>query len=100
MSLDKDTNINYRFSLPNKIFDYLHSDLPVVTSQVVEVAKIVEEFGIGLTVNPEDIDALRNAIAKVGAYKKSYRVALENAQKSLTWEKEQVPLRAFYAQFL
>lgn len=100
LSLDKDTNINYRFSLPNKIFDYLHSDLPVVTSQVVEVAKIVEEFGIGLTVNPEDIDALRNTIATVGASKKSYRVALEKAQNSLTWEKEQVPLRAFYAQFL
>ena len=100
LSLDKDTNINYRFSLPNKLFDYLHCDLPVVTSKVREVAKIVEEFGIGLTVNPEDIDALRNSIMAVVASKKSYCAAIEKAQKSLTWEKEQVPLRAFYAQFL
>ena len=100
LSLDKDTNINYRFSLPNKLFDYLHCDLPVVTSKVVEVAKIVEEFGIGLTVNPEDIDVLRESIAAVAASKDSYRLALEKARKVLTWEKEQVPLRAFYAQFL
>lgn len=100
LSLDKDTNINYRFSLPNKLFDYLHCDVPVVTSKVREVAKIVEEFGIGLTVNPEDIDALRNSIMAVVASKKSYCAAIEKAQKSLTWEKEQVPLRAFYAQFL
>ena len=100
LSLDKDTNINYRFSLPNKLFDYLHCDLPVVTSKVREVAKIVEEFGIGLTVNPEDIDALRNSIMAVVASKKSYCAAIEKAQKSLTWEKEQVSLRAFYAQFL
>lgn len=100
LSLDKDTNINYRFSLPNKLFDYLHCDVPVVTSKVREVAKIVEEFGIGLTVNPEDIDALRNSIMAVVASKKPYCAAIEKAQKSLTWEKEQVPLRAFYAQFL
>ena len=100
LSLDKDTNINYRFSLPNKLFDYLHCDVPVVTSKVREVAKIVEEFGIGLTVNPEDIDALKNSITSVVASRKSYCAAIKKAQKSLTWETEQVPLRAFYAQFL
>ena len=100
LSLDKDTNINYRFSLPNKLFDYLHCDLPVVTSKVREVAKIVEGFGIGLTVNPEDIDALKNSITSVVASRKSYCAAIKKAQKSLTWETEQVPLRAFYAQFL
>ena len=98
LSLDKDTNINYRYSLPNKLFDYIHCNTPVVTSKVVEVKRIVEEFGVGRTVQPEDIEALRSAIEAVGA--EDYSSALKVAQEALTWEKEQIPLKAFYGQFL
>ena len=98
LSLDKSTNINYRFSLPNKLFDYIHCDTPVVTSTVVEVKRIVEHYGIGETVDPENIEALRAAIEKVGAG--TYDTALRTAQKELNWENEQLPLRAFYGQFL
>lgn len=98
LSLDKDTNINYRYSLPNKLFDYIHCNTPVVTSKVVEVKRIVEEFGVGRTVHPEDIEGLRLAIEAVGA--EDYSTELKVAQEALTWEKEQIPLKAFYGQFL
>lgn len=98
LSLDKSTNINYRYSLPNKLFDYIHCDTPVVTSTVVEVKRIVEEYAIGETACPEDIEALKKAIAKVGD--NDYGKALKKAQKELNWENEQLPLKAFYGQFL
>ena len=98
LSLDKDTNINYRYSLPNKLFDYIHCNLPVVTSKVVEVSKIVENYGIGQTVDPEDLPALREALHEVSL--KSYESNLKKAQRELNWEKEQEVLKAFYAQFL
>ena len=98
LSLDKSTNINYRFSLPNKLFDYIHCDTPVVASTVVEVKRIVDDYGVGKTVHPEDIEALRSAIEKVDAG--GYDAALKKAQKALNWENEQLPLKAFYGQFL
>ncbi|MEY2962910.1 MAG: hypothetical protein RL754_171 [Bacteroidota bacterium] len=100
LSLDKDTNINYRFSLPNKLFDYLHRGVPVVSSGVVEVARIVKGYGIGQVVDPTDIEALREAIAKVGVNREGYTEALAKASAELTWERESQPLKAFYAQFL
>ncbi len=98
LSLDKDTNINYRFSLPNKLFDYIHCNTPVVTSQVLEVKRIVNHYGIGRTVEPENIEALRLAIEAVGS--EDFNPALKVAQEALCWEKEQIPLKAFYGQFL
>ena len=58
VSLDKDTNINYRLSLPNKIFDYVKAEIPVVCSDLKEVTKIINSYNIGVIakrVVPEDI---------------------------------------------
>jgi hypothetical protein len=69
-----------------------------VSSKVVEVRKIVDHYGIGKTVEPEDIPALRKALREVSS--KSYESNLKKAQRELNWEKEQEALKAFYAQFL
>src|SRR5690606_265256 len=58
VTLDKDTNLNYRFSLPNKIFDYMKAGIPVLSSNLPELRNIIEEFQIGTIVhshNPEEI---------------------------------------------
>ena len=100
LSLDKDSNINYRFSLPNKLFDYIHCNTPVVTSRVVEVKRIVEDYNVGLTVHVDNILALRRSIAAVAEHREAYEPGLKHAQEALSWEKERIPLRNFYAQFL
>jgi glycosyltransferase involved in cell wall biosynthesis len=100
LSLDKDTNINYRYSLPNKLFDYIHCGVPVVTSKVVEVARVVDGYGVGRTVDPEDISGLRAAITAVGADKSSWKNALDQASAACTWEQEAAPLKAFYEELL
>lgn len=90
LSLDKDTNINYRFSLPNKLFDYIHAGIPVLGSNLVEVRRIIEEYDVGEIVtsfNPEELaKQIRAMLAspRVSQWKNN---AIK-ARETLTWETE------------
>jgi len=54
LSLDRPTVDNFRFSLPNKLFDYLHAGLPVVCSDLPVAGKFVQEEGIGAVAKNAD----------------------------------------------
>ena len=83
LSLDKPTNPNYRWSLPNKLFDAFHAGLPQVVSPVEEVARTVQEYGAGWVLNsvtPEDLarvlrDVLWNDKALAAARSGALRAA-------------------------
>ncbi len=103
LTLDKDTNINYKYSLPNKLFDYIHAGVPVLSSDLVEIKNILMQYEIGDTIanhSPhhiaEKINQLLNDKTKLAVWKKNTTIAARN----LNWEKETERLRQVYKSFL
>ena len=48
---------NYSWSLPNKFYDSIAAGTPVIVKQsFVSMSKIVEEFGIGVVIDPKDVE--------------------------------------------
>jgi glycosyltransferase involved in cell wall biosynthesis len=93
LSLDKDTNLNYRYSLPNKLFDYIKCGLPVVCSPLVELKNIVEYYHIG-RVTTHEPEAIAQAILAVKANgKKAYQANLVKAAQENNWAHEQKILK-------
>lgn len=62
LSLDKDTNLNYRYSLPNKIFDYIQANIPVLVSNLPELKRVVDEHNVGIVLNEHSPKAIADAI--------------------------------------
>ncbi len=92
LTLDKSTNINYRLSLPNKLFDYLQAGIPVVASNLTEVSKIVNDYKVGTLLPNYNAKSIAEAINTLATDVDKYarlKVNAINASKKLCWEQEQ-----------
>jgi len=102
VSLDKDTNINYKYSLPNKIFDYIHAGIPVLASNLIEVKNIVEKYEVGAIVSSHDPREIAETIRKIVEElpKDIMKNNLKEAANTLNWENELVVLDSIYQPLL
>lgn len=99
LSLDKNSNMNYNFSLPNKIFDYLSAGIPVIATDLPEIAKIVNGYNCGILISeptPEEI-------AKAIIYLRDNRDLLAGlkhnaviASETVNWENESKKVEELY----
>lgn len=97
ISLDKDTNLNYRYSLPNKLFDYIHAGLPVLATSLVEISRIIHHYDIGHTLKEASPQQIAHALKQIfsnEALMQRWRSQLPAAQQALNWQKEEQQLRA------
>lgn len=58
----EDCCLNHRYALPNKLFEYLAAGVPVIASDLPEIAQIIKRFHVGCVVAPGDAKALGNAL--------------------------------------
>jgi glycosyltransferase involved in cell wall biosynthesis len=99
LSLDKDTNVNYKYSLPNKIFDYIHASTPLIVTNLVEVVRVVKENNVGIVLTELTPVNLANAIKKMITDEDLYSAFKSNTQmasKTLNWDNECKVLREIY----
>lgn len=92
LAVDKDTNLNYRFSLPNKLFDYIHAGIPVLASNLPEIKKIINRYDIGYFLENHDPKNIASTIERIFENDERYKILKKNtekARKELCWENEE-----------
>jgi len=90
ISLEEDMGLNYRYALPNKLFDYIQSQVPVLCSKLPEMSRIVESYGIGIATAEKDPEKLAGIIRYMLKERSrgAWREALRTAALELCWENE------------
>ena len=99
ITIDKDTNTNYKYSLPNKLFDFIHAGIPILASKIIEVEKIIKKYQIGLFINNHEPTHIANQIKYALDNKELISEWKSNttlATKELNWEIEENTLKDLY----
>ncbi len=103
LSLDKNSNMNYNFSLPNKVFDYISAGIPVIATDLPEIAKIVHEYNCGILISEPSPEEISKAIIKLRDNRDLLAELKHNAtvaSETLNWENESKKVEELYKSIL
>ena len=97
ISIEEDLGLNYHFALPNKIFDYIHANIPVLGSDLPEMKQIVSDYQVGEIIqnrNPEKLARqIQNILNKESDF---WNKNLKKATLDLQWQKEEKQLKLIF----
>lgn len=94
-------SLHNEFALPNKFFEYIMAGLALCVTELPEMARLVREYGLGVTLpslEPAAIAAVINALDRetIDRYKRNARAAASE----LCWERESERLLDAYGAVL
>lgn len=82
----------HMFSLPNKLFDYIHAGVPVLSSKAVEIKSIIQEYQIGTFIESFDPKEIAKTVVSLSANEEIYNQWKQNtvaAAREFNWENEE-----------
>jgi glycosyltransferase involved in cell wall biosynthesis len=88
---------NHDYALPNKLFDYIMANLPVVVSDLREMKKFVEDNRVGYAIDSKDTEEVIELLRSITKEKKiDFDKQLKIAMKEYCWEGQEKVLLKIY----
>ena len=93
--------INERLACPNKLSQYLHAGLMVVTNNLPYVRAVIDEAGAGIWYDSADLSTLSHAVNRIAADREMLRRYQQNgfafARENYNWQHHGSLFLDFYA---
>ncbi|NOZ34854.1 MAG: glycosyltransferase family 4 protein [Chlorobi bacterium] len=99
ISLEENNGLNYYYALPNKLFDYIRANVPILASKLPEIENIVTKYYIGCFIenhNPEHIAEKINFMLNSPEKMQTWKENLKKASSELCWENEEMVLKDIF----
>ncbi len=98
LSLEEESGLNYKYALPNKLFDYIMAEVPQIVSPLPEMKKIVGKYKTGILLTKHNKETLKNTILSITAVQyNEMKKNCEIASKELNWENETKKLEKYFS---
>lgn len=89
--------VQHRFTMPNKLFEYIGAGLAVLVSPADDMRALVEAHGVGLVTTDAGAAAATAAVDALTPERVSaFRIAARRAAAELCWERERETLAAIF----
>lgn len=80
-----DANLyNVRIALPNKLYEAIYCELPIIVSKGTYLADLVNKMGVGVAVNHDNLEDLVNELTKLSKDKNYLYQFVNNCRKNKT----------------
>jgi len=93
----EDSCLSYRYCLPNKMFEYMMAEIPVIVSNLPEMKRIVRGYEVGVVAKTNSFQGLQEAITE--ALKLDKVKLFKNIQKVkeiYNWQEQEKVLISLY----
>jgi glycosyltransferase involved in cell wall biosynthesis len=98
VSFIEDTCLSYRYCLPNKIFEYLMAGIPVLTSNLFEMRRLVESETVGLVAESNDPQGFVQALERaLDMDTEEMKENVRRVRQRYCWEEQEKVLKEVYA---
>lgn len=101
VTIDKPISENYIYSMPNKLFDYIHAGLPVLASHLQEVDRMIELYNVGTFIETHDPKHIAERIQYIYNHPDLLKLWQENtriASEQVNWKTQEDELKNIYTQ--
>lgn len=91
LSLIENISISYYHALPNKLFEYIMAQIPVLSSNLPQMKNIVESYKVGEVINLENPQELVDVLNRWSVNREllvEYKRNCLPASKELNWQSE------------
>jgi glycosyltransferase involved in cell wall biosynthesis len=97
LCLIEDTCLSYRYSMPNKLFEYIGAGIPVLCSDLPEMRRVVTQYDIGVVARELSASAIADAIKELQSQDlQRYTSGLSAAADRYQWGRESAALYSVY----
>lgn len=88
---------SHRLAMPNKLFHAVHAGVPMIATNVTELARIVRQYDIGELYEPGDSKSMEEAIARAISRHSELISNVKAARTELSWDRDAQVLRDIYS---
>ena len=81
--------LSYWFATPNKMFEYIMAEIPILSTPQPEFRKIVEEYKVGTIADPRINNSIVQGLNDLIINENEYLTNVKKARKELNWEQEE-----------
>ena len=93
----ENTCLNHYFCMPNKLFEYINSEIPVIASNLYELRDVVNSYKIGTILEEMNSASLLQAIQLLETQASDQKNNLQVAKSHFNWENQVSILKNVYS---